>query len=121
MYIRRDCLDAVGPFDEAAFGRGYGEENDFCLRASHLGWRHVTRLIEGYVPAQTVPRVLVDWVLVLATVTSLLLAFSGILQARPAMTVGLLAVFVVLLLIVLRRTRRETSDDAATPSSGGGT
>ena len=90
-------------------------------RIFHLGWRPVTRLIEGYVPAQTVPRVLVDWVLVLATVTSLLLALSGILQARPAMTVGLLAVFVVLLLIVLRRTRRETSDDAATPSSGGGT
>jgi hypothetical protein len=89
-------------------------------RIFQLGWRPVTRLIEGYVPAQTVPRVLVDWVLVLATVTSLLLAFSGILQARPAMTVGLLAVFVVLLLIVLRRTRRETSDDAATPSSGSG-
>ncbi len=40
MYIRRAALDAVGGFDEAAFGRGYGEENDFCLRASALGWRH---------------------------------------------------------------------------------
>ena len=41
MYIRRAALDAVGLFDEAAFGRGYGEENDFCLRASALGWRHI--------------------------------------------------------------------------------
>lgn len=41
MYIRRDCLEAVGPFDEAAFGRGYGEENDFCMRAQAAGWRHV--------------------------------------------------------------------------------
>jgi GT2 family glycosyltransferase/glycosyltransferase involved in cell wall biosynthesis/SAM-dependent methyltransferase len=41
MYIRRDCLDAVGPFDEAAFGRGYGEENDFCMRAGAAGWKHL--------------------------------------------------------------------------------
>lgn len=41
MYIRRDCLDAVGPFDEAAFGRGYGEENDFCMRAQAAGWKHL--------------------------------------------------------------------------------
>jgi GT2 family glycosyltransferase/glycosyltransferase involved in cell wall biosynthesis len=41
MYIRRDCLDAVGRFDEATFGRGYGEENDFCLRATAAGWRHL--------------------------------------------------------------------------------
>jgi GT2 family glycosyltransferase/glycosyltransferase involved in cell wall biosynthesis len=40
MYIRRAALDAVGLFDEAAFGRGYGEENDFCLRATAHGWRH---------------------------------------------------------------------------------
>jgi len=41
MYIRRDCLDAVGLFREDVFAQGYGEENDFCLRARHLGWRHV--------------------------------------------------------------------------------
>jgi glycosyltransferase involved in cell wall biosynthesis len=41
MYIRRDCLDDVGYFDADAFGRGYGEENDFCCRAAHRGWRHV--------------------------------------------------------------------------------
>jgi GT2 family glycosyltransferase/glycosyltransferase involved in cell wall biosynthesis len=41
LFVKRACLDAVGSFDAAAFGRGYGEENDLCLRASHAGWRHV--------------------------------------------------------------------------------
>ena len=41
MYIRRDCLDDVGLFRADLFAQGYGEENDFCLRARHLGWRHV--------------------------------------------------------------------------------
>ena len=41
MYIARSAIDEVGMFDEAAFGRGYGEENDFCLRASAKGWRHL--------------------------------------------------------------------------------
>ena len=41
MYIRRACLAAVGTFDDERFGRGYGEENDFCLRAAAAGWRSV--------------------------------------------------------------------------------
>jgi GT2 family glycosyltransferase len=41
MYIRRDCIDRVGLFDEERFGRGYGEENDFCMRAAATGLRHV--------------------------------------------------------------------------------
>lgn len=41
MYIRRDCLAAVGLLREDVFAQGYGEENDFSLRARHLGWRHV--------------------------------------------------------------------------------
>lgn len=40
MYIRRDCLDAVGYFDEASFGRGYGEESDFSMRALAAGWQN---------------------------------------------------------------------------------
>lgn len=40
MFITRRCLDEVGRFDEEAFGRGYGEEVDFCMRASRAGWRH---------------------------------------------------------------------------------
>lgn len=41
MYIRRAALKDVGPFDAATFGRGYGEEVDFCLRARARGWRHL--------------------------------------------------------------------------------
>jgi GT2 family glycosyltransferase/glycosyltransferase involved in cell wall biosynthesis len=41
MYIRRDCLSEVGYFNEKNFGKGYGEENDFCMRGMRRGWRHV--------------------------------------------------------------------------------
>jgi glycosyltransferase involved in cell wall biosynthesis len=44
MYIRRDCLSAVGLFDVANFGKGYGEENDFCRRAHANGWRNLLAL-----------------------------------------------------------------------------
>lgn len=41
MWVRRAALDAVGDFDAATFGRGYGEENDWCCRAAGHGFRHV--------------------------------------------------------------------------------
>jgi len=41
MYIRRKALDAVGPFDADTFGKGYGEEVDFCQRARAKGWRNL--------------------------------------------------------------------------------
>lgn len=41
MAVRRDAIRALGLFDEAAFGRGYGEENDFSRRAAAAGWRNV--------------------------------------------------------------------------------
>ncbi len=41
MYIRRATIDAAGLLDEAAFPEGYGEENDFCQRASARGLRHL--------------------------------------------------------------------------------
>lgn len=41
MLIKRQALETVGYFDEKTWQKGYGEENDFCLRASALGWRHV--------------------------------------------------------------------------------
>ncbi len=40
MFLRRACLDAVGHFDAETFGKGYGEENDWCMRASAAGWTH---------------------------------------------------------------------------------
>lgn len=41
MFIRRDCLVSAGLFNAELFGLGYGEENEFCLRSSEFGWRHV--------------------------------------------------------------------------------
>lgn len=41
QFIRRGCLQETGLFDVEHFGRGYGEENDFCRRAAKLGWRNV--------------------------------------------------------------------------------
>ena len=53
LYLKRDCLAEVGLLREDAFAQGYGEENDFCLRARHLGWRHVaaTGVYVGHVGA----------------------------------------------------------------------
>ncbi|MGB5063288.1 MAG: glycosyltransferase, partial [Candidatus Competibacter sp.] len=41
MYITRRCLDQVGYFDATLFARGYGEENDFSMRALEIGFRHL--------------------------------------------------------------------------------
>lgn len=37
LYIRRDAIERIGSLDAEAFPRGYGEENDFCLRALRAG------------------------------------------------------------------------------------
>jgi len=44
MFVKGSCLRDVGLFDEERFGRGYGEENDFSMRAAHRGWRNVCAL-----------------------------------------------------------------------------
>lgn len=41
MYIRRELIDRIGVFDAERFGQGYGEENDFCMRASAVGFSHL--------------------------------------------------------------------------------
>ena len=38
MYMRREAIRDIGLLDERHFGRGYGEENDFCQRAIRRGW-----------------------------------------------------------------------------------
>jgi len=38
LYIRRALIEDIGVFDGHRFGLGYGEENDFCLRALARGW-----------------------------------------------------------------------------------
>lgn len=41
MFIRHDCLKRTGRLRTDLFAQGYGEENDFCMRATRLGWRHM--------------------------------------------------------------------------------
>lgn len=41
LLVRRRALDEVGLFDAAAFPRGVGEENDFCMRARARGFVHL--------------------------------------------------------------------------------
>ncbi len=40
MFIKREALNKVGFFDEEAFGKGYGEENDFSFRCINFGYRN---------------------------------------------------------------------------------
>ncbi|MEK6328731.1 MAG: glycosyltransferase, partial [Actinomycetota bacterium] len=39
LCIKRSVIDRIGTFDEEHFGDGYGEENDYCLRATEAGFR----------------------------------------------------------------------------------
>jgi hypothetical protein len=41
MAISRLAIDRLGVFDESAFGHGYGEENDFSMRAAARGMKNV--------------------------------------------------------------------------------
>ena len=41
MAISLKAIRTIGLFDEMTFGRGYGEENDFCQRAEQAGMRNV--------------------------------------------------------------------------------
>lgn len=41
LFIKRQCLNEVGYFDVENFGRGYGEENDFCQRLAAVGYYNI--------------------------------------------------------------------------------
>jgi O-antigen biosynthesis protein len=41
FYMRRDVIDKIGVFDAAAFPQGYGEENDYCMRALKAGFKNI--------------------------------------------------------------------------------
>ena len=41
MMVKREVIKCIGYFDAETFGRGYGEENDFCNRAEQMGYIHV--------------------------------------------------------------------------------
>lgn len=38
LLIKRELIEKIGYFDEKTFGKGYGEENDYCIRALKAGW-----------------------------------------------------------------------------------
>ncbi len=41
LFIKRKALNEIGLFDEETFGKGYGEENDFCYRALNHGYINI--------------------------------------------------------------------------------
>lgn len=41
LFIKRKAIEEIGLFDIDTFGKGYGEENDFCYRALDLGYTNV--------------------------------------------------------------------------------
>ncbi|MHC2107084.1 glycosyltransferase [Methylobacterium sp. CM6246] len=41
LYMTAAALDAVGTLDAVAFGKGYGEENDWCMRARKAGFSNL--------------------------------------------------------------------------------
>lgn len=41
MYIKRKLIQDIGGMDSIQFHRGYGEENDFCMRALKAGWINI--------------------------------------------------------------------------------
>ncbi|RNC67620.1 MAG: glycosyltransferase [Desulfuromonadales bacterium] len=48
LLIKQTVLKQIGYFDEEAFGQGYGEENDYCLRARKIGW-HLALADDTYI------------------------------------------------------------------------
>jgi solute:Na+ symporter, SSS family len=81
------------------------------------GWGAVIRDMEGYVPAQTVPQVLMDWAMVVATVCALLFSIAYLVRNQPGPATGLFIAFVILLVWFLRRTRRELASELHPDSS----
>jgi len=41
LMIRKEVIEKIGYFDEDNFGQGYGEEDDFIVRATKSGWKAV--------------------------------------------------------------------------------
>jgi GT2 family glycosyltransferase/glycosyltransferase involved in cell wall biosynthesis len=40
MYVKGELIEDIGVFDSQSFPKGYGEENDFCMRAVKKGWKN---------------------------------------------------------------------------------
>jgi GT2 family glycosyltransferase/SAM-dependent methyltransferase len=39
LLVRQSMMVQIGYFDDVTFGAGYGEENDYCIRARKAGWK----------------------------------------------------------------------------------
>lgn len=39
FFIKREVVNKIGHLDELSFPRGYGEENDYCIRAGKAGYK----------------------------------------------------------------------------------
>ncbi|MDF9843624.1 MULTISPECIES: hypothetical protein [unclassified Paenibacillus] len=37
--VKREVIDKIGYFDQETFSEGYGEENDYCIRAKNAGFK----------------------------------------------------------------------------------
>ncbi|MBF6025822.1 glycosyltransferase [Lysobacter niastensis] len=46
--IKREVVEAIGVMDEQAFPEGYGEENDYCIRAADAGYE-LAIAVDSYV------------------------------------------------------------------------
>lgn len=41
MGVNKSVVEKIGFFDELHFGKGYGEENDWCVRANDIGYKNI--------------------------------------------------------------------------------
>ena len=41
MGVNKKVVDRIGMFDDVLFGKGYGEENDWCMRAAEVGFKNI--------------------------------------------------------------------------------
>ena len=66
---------------------------------------------DGQFEAESFPQILIDWVLVMATVLSLLFFFANLVRFRILEMTVALVIFIGLLLYVLYRTKNELNDE----------
>lgn len=98
-------------FFTAPAGMGHLQAFVTRTRIHRPGWGPVIKGIEGYKPAQTVPQILFDWVLVMATVCALLFMFANVVRSRLLEAGGWLVLFIALLSWVLWRTSKELAEE----------
>lgn len=91
MGMNLKAIQEVGLLDEENFGKGYGEENDWCQRAIAAGYEnvHVDNLFVyhkhgGSFPSEEKQRLLKSTVRRCSASIGLQQGYCGLLQKRPA-------------------------------------